>query len=301
MPNGWNTAGALAVRVDDPTGHELWTKVWPLDKAKPEKVGGSGKVLAAETADEIAVKTGDLSLRFSKQSGLMISAQRGAQSFPLTNGPRMLGGTSQLASIACQAGANSVCIQTKYTGALQSADWTIGADGWVKLSYAYTLTGTNPCHGIGFDLPETSVKDMRWLGNGPYRVWQNRLAGNTFGIWTNSYNNTITGWSGWQYPEFKGFYQAPRWLQLGTSVGTITIEPCRVGYVQVLRPELPPGKLLAKSLVTFPEAGLAFLNAIPAIGNKFHSARETGPHAQPAIANGPFGGEVRFYFGKLPE
>ena len=44
------------------------------------------------------------------------------------------------------------------------------------------------------------------MGDGPYRVWKNRMKGTQFGIWTKEYNNTETGESPWIYPEFKGYY-----------------------------------------------------------------------------------------------
>jgi hypothetical protein len=301
LPTGWRKAHALALRVDDPTGRELWTWVWPTADLGTLKGGSMAKVTAAETSDAIDVQNGDLKLRFSKQSGQLVSAVRRGQTFSLANGPRMLGGTATLASIKHHLTTNQVVITASYTGNLQSVTWTIGMDGWVDLSYRYDLRGTNPCHGVGFDLPEASVKDMRWFGYGPYRVWQNRTAGGTLGVWTNTFNNTITGWAGWQYPEFKGFYDGVRWLQLGTTAGPITVESFWGTYVQVLKPELPPGKLPAKSLVTCPDAGLAFLRAIPAIGSKFHTARDTGPHGQPAVSEGGYCDTLRFYFGTLPE
>ena len=301
LPSDWQKAGALALRVEDPTGRELWTWTWPLTSFALPTTTISSKPVATETADEIIVASGDLKLRFSKQSGCLLAAQRGGQSFPLTNGPRLLGGTATLASLAHHSTASAVVIAVKYEGALKTITWTIRPDGWVAMQYDYALRGTNACHGLGFDLPEAAVQDMRWLGFGPYRVWQNRSAGRTFGVWTNTFNNTITGWSGWCYPEFKGFYGTAQWMQLGTSAGPLTFAATDTPFVQVLRPDLPPGKLPAKSAVIFPDADLAFLNAIPAIGNKFHSARDTGPHGEPAIAKGVFRGEVRFYFGKLPE
>lgn len=301
LPADWEKADALALRVDDPTGHELWTWVWPLDKPKFRKIGGAGQVTATETADAIQVNAGELQLRINRQTGQLSSVQRGGQTYPLTNGPRMLGGTGALTNLTCRTETNRVYIQAAYTGALQAVNWTIGADGWVRLSYVYEVSGTNACHGLGFDLPETSVKDMRWFGCGPYRTWQNRRAGGTLGVWTNNYNNTITGWSGWQYPEFKGVYRAIRWLQLGTTAGQITVATPAGSYVQVLKPELPPGKLPAKSAVILPDAGLAFLNAIPAIGNKFHNARDTGPGGQPDVSETPNCGDIYFYFGQLSE
>ena len=72
------------------------------------------------------------------------------------------------------------------------------------------------------------------------------------------------------------------------------------GFVQVLTPEFAPAELQAKTALTLPRAGLAFLEAIPPIGNKFHLARDTGPQGQPNLATGTYSNSVAFYFGPLP-
>lgn len=86
-----------------------------------------------------------------------------------------------------------------------------------------------------------------------------------------------------------------------TTEGLITAIPERENlWVQVLTPDFPPKNLQAKTAVTLPAAGLAFLHAIPPIGNKFHAARETGPQGQPNPASGEYRGSVSFHFGPLP-
>ena len=40
------------------------------------------------------------------------------------------------------------------------------------------------------------------------------------------------------------------------------------------------------------------LHAIPAMGNKFHLANETGPAGQQNTAKGEYRGSVRLYFGE---
>ena len=46
--------------------------------------------------------------------------------------------------------------------------------------------------GFSFDLPEAQHKAITFLGNGPYRVWQNRLDGPVMGLWHNNFNTTRT-------------------------------------------------------------------------------------------------------------
>ena len=47
--------------------------------------------------------------------------------------------------------------------------------------------------GVSMRYPEAEVDSVRWLGDGPFRVWRNRLKGTQFGTWSLAYNNTVTG------------------------------------------------------------------------------------------------------------
>ena len=140
-------------------------------------------------------------------------------------------------------------------------------------------------------------------------MWKNRLGGNTLGVWENDYNNTVTGYSRWEYPEFKGCFANVEWMQLRTIEGPITIVPGESTaadgkpvpvYVQVLTPDTPPKELEGQTGAPLPEAGVAILNAIPPKGSKFKPAASTGPQGQLSEATGEYSGSVSFYFGELP-
>lgn len=60
--------------------------------------------------------------------------------------------------------------------------------------------------GIKFDSPEKKVKMKRRIGDRPNCVWQNRLYGTVYDVWTNDHNNSIPGKS-FTYPEFKGNFR----------------------------------------------------------------------------------------------
>ena len=152
-----------------------------------------------------------------------------------------------------------------------------------------------------FDYPENLVTHKRWLGDGPFRVWQNRLRGVTTGVWENDFNNTLTGFSDWIYPEFKGFFANWRWLQLDTREGQISVlNQGDTKFLQVLTPDFGPDKLKANAWARTPNCGLGFLDAIPPIGSKFKEAKFSGPQGQATVKDGEFSGAVSFYFGKLP-
>jgi hypothetical protein len=283
--NFWHTSDVtegdfLAVRVDDPNGLELWTYVWPLRQRKV--LSDDANIIAR--ADFDGTNGGTIKLKGKGivaqiKNGELISVERDGKKFSLSNGPRV-------------ALTNSV---------LKNVLWQLRDDGWLQCDYTYSAEGTNNYFGVVFDYPENFVKSKRWLGDGPYRVWKNRLQGVTLGVWQNDYNNTITGWRDWIYPEFKGVFANIHWLQLETTEGQITIVPnSEIPFVQVLTPEFPPAKLAGNTIAPLPKCGLGFLNAIPPMGSKFQRAEIVSPSGERAVAHGDYHGSVSFYFGKLP-
>jgi hypothetical protein len=332
LPSTDEVADALAIRVDDPSGRELWTWVWPISEPPAEPGADNGNrnisprlrrgtgqgegalesrnAVITETADDLVVTTGDLEVRFSRETGLLSGVRRGEQTFSLVHGPwPAVDGSKEhpidaiftLKSLKHHLDGRDAVITATYDGELQEAVWRVRPDGWVQCDYRYQATGPMQYHGVQFDYPEHLVKGKRWLGDGPFRVWKNRLRGNTLGVWENDYNNTITGYSGWEYPEFKGCFANVRWLQLRTIEGPITIVPgSQDVFVQVLTPDEPPDNLVGETKVSLPEAGLAILNAIPPKGSKFKPAASTGPQGQLNQAAGDYAGSVSFCFGELP-
>ena len=282
LPRAEAAADALALRVNDPEGRELWSWVWPLRQREvlPPGAGIAGRVdtLGGTNNGVIELKGKDLVVRIDGGTGGLLEVKCGGKKISLGNGPRL-------------ATTNS---------ALKKAVWQLRDDGWLQCDYIYTAEGTNDYFGVVFDYPENLVKHKRWLGDGPYRVWKNRLRGVTFGVWENDYNNTITGWRDWVYPEFKGCFANVRWLQLETVEGSITVVPEGIPYVQVLTPEFPPANLVRYTAPPLPKAGLAFLHAIPAIGSKGKAPTTMGPQGQPTVADGDYHGTISFYFGELP-
>ena len=303
LPKNWQRADALTLRVDDPNGRELWTWVWPLPHAGDFRAipiaPGKQKVTATETDDVIIVRAGDLAVVFSKQTGLLKSAERAGKLLSLANGPRLAVGQATLTGMEHRADGTDYLVTATYSGNMKSVRWLVRSNGWLQLDYSYSLSGPQDFFGVSFDYPEANVKNMRWLGNGPYRVWKNRLMGGTLNVWENEYNNTVTGAGPWKYPEFKGYYSNVQWVQFQTSEGPITVIVLQDDlFLQVLTPEFPEMKLAGKTFVPFPAAGISFLHAIPGIGSKFIDARSSGPQGEKTVASGGYQGSVSFFFGK---
>ena len=331
------TPDATRLLIKDAMGRVIQTYVWPNDSLESrldqvEHSVGGAKPSATESGDTITATAGDLSLRISKTSGLLISASRHGKSFSLASGPRVvamsprsapsrkqdpptpppaLAPESRLRSISHETDDNDLIISAAFDGPMKSLTYRLKPNGWLSIDYVYDMSGAEEYFGIGFDYPEADVKGMRFLGDGPAPVYQNRLAGGTLDVWNRPYNNTMVGdpddlkpGERFDYPIFKGFYAGVRWVQFNTSEGPITV---MVGqqrdspiYVQVFTPKTPPTNLLGQVAVPFPHAGVSFLHGIPAIGNKFGGPQSMGPSGQAAIAKGEYKGNISLYFGKLP-
>lgn len=309
LPSDWRDSDVLYLTAKDPSGRELWTWSWLLHSA--EKT--AAKLIRQRPAVEkpklsqdgtvTKVNVGDLELRFNRESGFLVSVRKGRRELPLAEGPRLaayrrngrsfadLSGSATLSKFDAREDGDHVVIEAHYTQGLKLARWEIGATGVVTLSYEYHYDGTVDLLGIHFTLPEVSVTTIRWLGKGPYRVWQNRLHGTKYDIWSNEYTTSVPG-ELYHYPEFTGYFRDWRWARIGTPDGPFSLFALNAGsYLGLLKPS--DGRA---GLYSLPDVGLAVLDVIPAMRNKFHLAEETGPSGQPAEVSGTHRGAVQFLF-----
>lgn len=176
---------------------------------------------------------------------------------------------------------------------LDSFRWTLRGDGSLQLDSTYSLAGDVLYHGITFDHPEEQMSSLRWLGQGPYRVWQNRLRGTTLGVHQIARHDLQPGET-WAYPEFQGYFGELRWAQLATPAGTMTVSSSSPDvYLRVGTPRISHGY----TTVDFPSGDLSFLHAIPAMGSKFITPENSGPSGHSARAAGEYRGTLVFTFG----
>ncbi len=194
-----------------------------------------------------------------------------------------------------QTGETTAWLETHGAGGLDRARWTLRGDGSLRLDYAYTLSGEFLYHGITFSHPEEKMTSLRWLGAGPYRVWQNRLRGTTLGVNEIARNDVQPG-EAWGYPEFQGCFANLNWARLDTVAGPLTVASASPEiYLRVGTPRINH----QMTTVEFPAGDLSFLHAIPAIGSKFVTPEKTGPASQPAKASGTYSGSLVFGFGEM--
>ena len=319
-------ADALFVTAVDKYGHELWRWTFPIDKlnqVKEELSPLSGKATYTETDNDLTVKANNHTFVFSKKDGQLKGVSVNKRKISFANGPRFIGAHradrsldqfynhddekakekdrtySEFPDAAVftkldvrEDGGNLIITANYKLGNLDKAQWTINPSGIVTLDYTYNFSGVVDLMGICFDYPEEQVISKRWLGAGPYRVWQNRIHGTQYDIWENDYNDPIPGET-FTYPEFKGYFGDVSWMNIRTKEGTISLTNETPGtYIGIYQPRDGRDRLL----YTLPESGISVLNVIPPVRNKVNSTDLCGPSSQPKWVNGPQTGRIVFRF-----
>ncbi len=174
-------------------------------------------------------------------------------------------------------------------------DCSMTGNGWVEVGYRLCEEGLYDNIGVTLDLPEDSVKGVRWLGNGPYRVWKNRTRGVEPGLWEKDCNDTRTGQT-WEYPEFKGYHSGLYAADIITTSGTLRIVSDTDDlFLHLLTPAYQGNDDVAGR---YPEGNISVLGAISPVGNKFRPADTMGPSGQVNNVfpgHGPIGITGHFY------
>ena len=319
-------ADALFLTVIDKNGHELWRWTFPVDKLNRETEqfsASSGRASYTETEKGITVKANGRTFVFSKEDGQLKDVSINNRKISFANGPRFIGARradrsldqfynhddekakakdrtySEFTDAAVftkldvkEEGGNLVLTANYKLGNLDKAQWTIHPDGMATLDYTYNFSGVVDLMGICFDYPEGQVLSKRWLGAGPYRVWQNRIHGTQYDIWENDYNDPIPGET-FTYPEFKGYFGSVSWMSIRTKEGTISLtNETPDSSIGVYQPRDGRDRLL----YTLPESGISVLNVIPPVRNKVNSTDLCGPSSQPKWVDGPQTGRLVLRF-----
>jgi len=324
LPSDWKSADALMVTAFDAAGKSLWTWSWTVNDQNLFRVQETTKSnLKLEKTDaKYVVTAGKLTLNFNTQTGELMSVLRNGNLLSFGNGPRFIAarradrsmdvfynhddaqskskdriykdisGESQLKSFTAEEKDGKVIIRAGYFGNMTKTEWTITADEQVWLDYEYRYDGVVELMGIKFDYPESQMLSKRWLGKGPYRVWQNRLRGTTLDVWQRDYNDPIPGES-FLYPEFKGYFNDWKWVDFTTTEGHFRMSNETPGsYLGVYTPRDGRDAIL----YTLPESGIAVFKVIPGVRNKVNSTDLVGPSSQAQWVNGPQTGRILFRF-----
>lgn len=265
----------------------------------------------ADQVDAVEVKAGGRTYRFAKKDGRLMGVEVGSKAISLSNGPRFMAARRSDRSLdqfynhddkeaekkktlytefvdqGAFAGfewkeAEAKLVATYQHGSLDEVDWQFLSDGSVAVTCHYNFGGVVDMMGMAFDYPESKVRSKAWVGNGPYRVWQNREQGPQYGYWQNDYNDPIPAES-WDYPEFKGYFANVKWMQFKTDEGKIGFSGLTADeHMGVYTPRDGRDGLL----YTLPQTGLAVFKVIPSVRNKVNTTDLNGPSALPKWLNG---------------
>jgi hypothetical protein len=163
--------------------------------------------------------------------------------------------------------------------AYNTLEWIIYPSGLVRMQLNYfPAEFYSTMVGVNFSFPENRIKQVEYMGYGPYRVWKNRMKGGQFGVWKKDYNNTETGESPWVYPEFKGYYANMYWSRFFLNdnrsfyVGTETEDV----FLRLFTPAWKTDQWHNYEPI-FPSGDISFMQGIPGIGTKSQTKESTGP------------------------
>lgn len=325
IPSFSPTADAIELTVTDNYGRDLFTwsdRIERNDSRVAEKIAGATPSYK-ETADELTVVANGRTYHFSKKDGLLKGVDVNGRHIALSDGPRVIVAKrsdrsmdgfynhddkeaekkkTQYTEFADQgkfqglsvkeADGNLVVTADYRLGNFDKAVWTIAPDGSAVLDFDYNFNGVIDLMGVKFDFPEERVVSKRWVGNGPYRVWQNRLHGPQYGLWENDYNDPIPAES-FDYPEFKGYFAGVDWMDIKTQDGTISIvNETPESYIGVYEPRDGRDHILYE----LPKTGISVMEVIPPVRNKVNTTDLIGPSSQPKWAAGSYKGRIGLRF-----
>lgn len=299
LPARWQSYDVLYVTAFDTNNKALFTWSYPI--ITPQQVVQksidttfSGTVSLSERDSLWIVTANSTRLSFNRHTGLLTSVLHGRNNIPFNNGPVLQEGENNFAGFTHHYEGRNLVIASTFDrkNSYNTLEWTIYPSGIVKMCVKYFPSAYfTTFAGINFSFPESAIAGVGYMGDGPYRVWKNRLKGNRFGIWQKKYNSTETGES-WNYPEFKGYYANMYWCDFVTDRTRFRVYTENEGlFLRLFTPAWKTDQWHNYEPL-FPSGDISFMQGISSIGTKTQRNETTGP----------MGGKNIFYdYEKEPE
>jgi len=284
LPSNWKDAESLLITIKDPHEREIYTWDWPIQLPKDKLTEyfdlETTSIAEGKSLDGVIImQAGDVEIRIDEQSGLLQKVISSGTEISVHGGPILAEGKSEFVDYYARQDGNNFVYKAIYHGNLKSVTWTLSGNGILELEVVYVPNNYQPFFGINFDYPEEKMEGIKWLGNGPFRVWKNRLKGVSLNVWEKEYNNTITGES-YNYPEFKGYHSNMYWLKLLNDEKPFTIYTSTENlFFRLYTPDDPQSDP-RYTKAEFPEGSISFLQGISPIGTKFKKPELLGPQSQ---------------------
>lgn len=286
LPLNWENYDVLYVIVKDKYQKELFTWSFPISSPKDvsdliiKKTGDSKISVPVADTTAILVHVKDLQLMFNEGDGTLMSVRYKSSVIPFTNGPVLQEGANNFKGIKKYFEADKYIIESTFDKkeSYNTLKWTIYPSGLIKLEVQYfPLAYFTNFAGVNFSFPEKEMKAVEYMGNGPYRVWKNRLKGNQFGVWSKEYNSTETGEFPWKYPEFKGYHSEMYWCKFITKQQSFTVvTETENMFFRLFTPAWKSDQWHNYEPL-FPSGDISFMQGISSIGSKTQRNETTGP------------------------
>ncbi|WP_299530585.1 glycoside hydrolase family 2 TIM barrel-domain containing protein [Ulvibacterium sp.] len=294
IPKTIKQGAIFSMTATDNKGMEIYTWNWHIKQ--PDQVAGEflqqvepnlekREIEVVEKGNDLKVNLNELGFVFDKENGHLEKVSFQEKPISFGGGPLPVGIESHIKDVQWGMDKDgSFILETRYNTYPEKVQWKLLPTGLLKLE-------VSPLHfsgdgldfiGISFNYPEKKVKGVKWMGQGPYRVWKNRAKGAEIGVWEKEYNNTITGASfdNLVYPEFKGYHGNLFWAELRTEELPIRIITETPGLFLRLYTPADAEHIAGGVAPPFPEGDISFLYEIPPIGTKFKQADKLGPSSQ---------------------
>jgi len=286
FPSDWRSFDVLYLTAKGPDGKELFTWSFPIQLPKDEVERtvvkeGSKAVTIKETATAYEAAANGITVTFNKTTGLLLAVKNSNGQIPFTNGPVLQEGENNFKNFSYKMEGKKLVINSTFDKkeSFNTLEWTVYPSGWVKMQVKYFPSAYFTTFvGMNFSYPEAQLNSISYKGNGPYRVWKNRMKGNQFGIWNKEYNNSATGEAPWEYPEFKGYYSNLYWCEfVGKKHRFKVVTADEDVFLRLFTPKKSKDTEYDNMSPTFPNGDISFMNGISAIGTKTQKPETTGP------------------------
>lgn len=285
LATDWKNYDVLYITVKDRYQKELFT--WSFPISSPATTGarmivkeGNNTINTSEADSLLTVTVKDVTVVLNKNNGLLVSVKNAKGTLPFNNGPVLQEGANNFKSFKHYKEGNKLVLESTFNQkeSYNTFRWTIYPSGWVQLQVNYFPAAyfTNFA-GINFSFPEKEIQSVTYMGDGPYRVWKNRLKGNQFGVWNKTYNNTETGEALWIYPEFKGYHSNFYSGYFFTKTNRFTVVTENEGlFLRLFTPAWKTDQWHNYEPL-FPTGDISFMQGISSIGSKTQRNETTGP------------------------
>jgi len=284
LPSNWNAFDVLYITAFGSDGRNIFTWSFPITSPdvfakKLLQVKSIGKPSIVEEDSTFHINATGVQLRIHKLNGLLVEVKNTNGVIPFNNGPVVQEAVNNFANFTHRFDNDTLIVASTFDRkqAYNRLQWTIYPSGVIKMQvYYFPAAYFTWFDGVNFSLPENQVKGVQYMGNGPYRVWKNRMKGNQFGIWNKQYNNTETAET-WIYPEFKGYHSNMYWCKFITTTQPFTVYTDNEDLFLRLYSAAFKTDQWHNYEPLFPNGDISFMQGITSIGTKNQRAETTGP------------------------